>query len=222
MKKGDFVWVLTLLAVVAFLVLPITHDVFIQFTARHPYYAGFIKFLILATMGELLAIRIVSGIWKTPPALVYRSIIWGLLGMGMVLMFECFAAGTKSAMAKGLLPGNGSPYAFALFVSIIMNSVFGTTFMALHRITDTYLDLKFEYANAQVTFKQVLDKIDWTGFVSFVVCRTIPFFWIPAHTITFSLPPEYRVLMAAFLGIALGGILGFAKKRAPKVPSKAI
>jgi hypothetical protein len=46
--------------------------------------------------------------------------------------------------------------------------------------------------------------------------KTIPLFWIPAHTITFSLPPEYRVLMASFLSIALGGILAFAKRRSPK------
>jgi len=88
--------------------------------------------------------------------------------------------------------------------------------MAFHRVADTYLDLKFNKDDAIVSFKQVLENIDWTGFVSFVVCRTIPFFWIPAHTITFSLPPEYRVLAAAFLGIALGAILGFAKKRVPQ------
>jgi hypothetical protein len=42
--------------------------------------------------------------------------------------------------------------------------------------------------------------------------KTIPIFWIPAHTITFLLPSEYRVLSAAFLSIALGTILAFAKK----------
>ena len=51
------------------------------------------------------------------------------------------------------------------------------------------------------------------GFVSFVLMKTIPIFWIPAHTITFLLPSEYRVLSAAFLSIALGAILAFAKKK---------
>lgn len=36
------------------------------------------------------------------------------------------------------------------------------------------------------------------------------FFWIPAHTITFLLPPDYQVLFAALLGIALGTILAIA------------
>jgi hypothetical protein len=61
--------------------------------------------------------------------------------------------------------------------------------------------------------RAVVDKIDFYGFISFVVLKTIPIFWIPAHTVTFLLPPEYRVLMAAFLSIALGGILAFAKRK---------
>jgi hypothetical protein len=59
----------------------------------------------------------------------------------------------------------------------------------------------------------VTSRIDWNGFVSFVVVKTIPFFWIPAHTITFLLPPEFRIIAAAFLSIALGIILSFAKKK---------
>ncbi len=50
-----------------------------------------------------------------------------------------------------------------------------------------------------VKLKAVTDKIDWYGFMSFIVFKTIPLFWIPAHTITFLLPGEYRVLMAALL-----------------------
>jgi len=46
--------------------------------------------------------------------------------------------------------------------------------------------------------------------------KTIPMFWIPAHTITFLLPSEFRVLAAAFLSIALGAILAFAKKKKPQ------
>jgi hypothetical protein len=221
MKKGDFIWVLALVGIIAFLVTPSTHEIFIQFTTQHPYYAGFVKFSILATMGELLGLRIVVGNWSVPSGLIYRTIVWGFIGMSLVLMFECFASGTKAAMDKGLLPGNRSPYVLAFFISFIMNAVFSPTFMSVHRICDTYLDLKFENADvkSRVTFKQVLNKINWTDFISFVLCRTVPFFWIPAHTIVFLLPSEYRVLMAAFLGIALGGILGFAKKRASSVDS---
>jgi len=51
---------------------------------------------------------------------------------------------------------------------------------------------------------------------NFIFKRTIPFFWIPAHTITFLLPPEFRVLFAALLGIALGLILAIGGQKATK------
>lgn len=223
MKKGDIIWLLALIGVITFMIAPATHDVFIKLTMAHPYFAGFIKFLILATMGELLAIRITGGDWKSPRGLLWRAMIWGIIGMTIVLMFECFAYGTKGVLEKGLLPGYGSPYVFAFFVSTLLNCSFGSVFMAAHRISDTFLDLKFdkENTNKTVSFKQVLEKISWADFISFVICRTIPLFWIPAHTVTFLLPSEYRVLMAAFLGIALGGILGFAKKRSTKLVVKS-
>jgi hypothetical protein len=59
---------------------------------------------------------------------------------------------------------------------------------------------------------QVVAQIDWQDLVGFVCLRTIPSFWIPAHTVTFLLPPEYRVLYAAFLSIALGVVLALAKR----------
>ena len=52
--------------------------------------------------------------------------------------------------------------------------------------------------------------------MTFVVGKTIPFFWIPAHTVTFLLPPEYRVFVAALLSIALGLILALASSRHAK------
>jgi hypothetical protein len=64
----------------------------------------------------------------------------------------------------------------------------------------------------KLTLNEVLEAADLKGFVAFVVCRTIPVFWIPAHTVTFMLPPEYRVLMAAMLSICLGAILGISRK----------
>lgn len=217
MKKGDLFWLLVLAGIVAFLAAPSTHDLFIVFTSAHPYLGGFVKFLILASMGELMALRIVTGDYTKPKGLLYRALIWGFLGMVIVLIFGTFAAGVKGALSQGLLPGNGSNLAFAFFVSAIMNLTFAPTMMAFHRMTDTYIDLKYENNGENITVKDVVAKIDWNGFISFVILKTIPFFWIPAHTITFLLPPEYRVLVAAMLSLALGAILAFAKKKAQNV-----
>ena len=211
MRKGDFLWILALAAVAAFLMVPATHDVFVAMTLAHPYLIGFAKFCVLATMGELLALRIVTANWSAPKGLIQRAIIWGMLGVVIVLIFDVFAGGVAGSLKKGLLPGGDSKLAFAFFVSTIMNLTFAPAMMLTHRMTDTWLDLKYEGKGASVA--DIVARIDWKGFISFVLLKTIPFFWIPAHTITFLLPPEYRVMMAAVLSIALGAILAFAKKK---------
>ena len=213
MKKGDVVWLFSLAAFVAILITPVTHKMFVKFTTEHAYMGGFTKFFILATMGELLAIRIVTSDWSIPKGLLYRAFVWGLLGMVIVLIFNLFAAGIAGALVNGFLPGGNSKFAFAFFVSFIMNLSFTPTMMTFHRITDTFIDLKYENKKGKVTLSDVVERIDWDGFISFVLMRTIPIFWIPAHTITFLLPLEYRVLSAAFLSIALGAILAFAIKK---------
>jgi hypothetical protein len=211
MRKGDILWALGLAAVAAFLLVPVTHEVFVAVTAAHPYLIGFAKFFVLATMGELLALRIVTGAWEMPKGLFQRAVIWGLLGVVIVLIFDVFAGGVTGSLKKGLLPWADSKLAFAFFVSAIMNLTFAPTMMLTHRITDTWIDLRYEGKPSGIA--DIVAHIDWKGFVSFVLIKTIPIFWIPAHTITFLLPPEYRVLMAAGLSIALGAILAFAKKK---------
>jgi len=52
--------------------------------------------------------------------------------------------------------------------------------------------------------------INWNIQWHFVFKKTIPFFWIPAHTITFLLPADFQVLFAALLSVMLGLILAIA------------
>jgi len=212
LKKGDFLWALGIAVIAAILVVPASHAIFVVFTTQHPYMAGFVKFFILATMGELLAIRIVTSNWIVPKGWIYRALIWGFLGMAIVLTFGVFSGGVTAATAQGLLPGKGSKFVWAFFVSAIMNLSFGPAMMTFHRFTDTFIDMKYE-GEKDISIGKIVKRIDWNGFYSFVVLKTIPFFWIPAHTIVFLLPAEYRVIAAAFLSVALGGILAFAKKK---------
>lgn len=221
MKKGDFVWGFVLLAIVAFIAYPTTGDIFRSQTKAHPYIMGFIKVAILASMGELLAMRIATGQWKKPVGMMWRTLIWGLLGVSFAITFPLFSEGIKGLMTtRGMLPnwtgaGFGNKLLFAFCTSAFMNLIFGPTFMALHRVTDTYIDLcEGKLSNlSNVSLRRVTSTIDWNGFVGFVVVKTIPFFWIWAHTVTFCLPTEYQVLMAAMLSIVLGAILAYAKRK---------
>jgi hypothetical protein len=212
-RRGDVLWALVLLAVFALLVYPPTHAAFVAATAHHPYMVGFAKFFVLATMGELLARRLGGGAWQRPPGLLARAVVWGGLGAAIVLVFDIFAGGVTGALKKGLLPGGDSRLAFAFFVSTTMNLTFAPAMMLFHRVTDTFIDLRHARPGARVTLDEVVGAIDWRSFVTFVLAKTIPLFWIPAHTITFLLPAEYRVLAAALLSIALGAILARAGQR---------
>ena len=156
MKKGDLIWGAILLAFTAFVIVPETHVLFVNFTTEHPYVSGFLKFALLATMGEMLVGRLVSKQWKKAPGFIWRVVVWGLLGMVITLIFTVFSGGVIAALEKGLLIGQGSALAFAFFTSLLMNATFAPTFMAFHRYTDTYLDLKCGEKVAKPTVAQVV------------------------------------------------------------------
>jgi len=171
-------------------------------------------------MGERLVHRIKHQTYFGDRGIVLKAIVWGLLGMVFVLIFQVFSQGVMYAQNNQLLPRieNASFWATlltAFLTSFLMNVFFAPTFMMLHRITDGYIELssgKFKNLN-RVKLNEVISKIDFKMFISFVVIKTIPLFWIPAHTITFLLPAQFRVLFASYLSIALGILLTFAKSK---------
>lgn len=222
-KYGTIIWIGLLAIVAAFLIYPPTHSIFIETTARHPYIMGFVKFAILSIMGEFLAARLIHKKWIMIKGILPKMFVWGVLGMMIVLMFSIFSNGVDGAATQGLLcTGCGDSCATAsmsfisklrraFLISAIMNLTFAPVFMASHRITDVYIDRRFSGQKSKVS--EIIGGIDWGRFIREIVGVTIPLFWIPAHTITFLLPDQYKVLFAASLSIVLGLILSFAKMR---------
>ncbi len=216
-KFGTLIWVTLIAIFAAFLIIPQTHTLFVDTTKAHPYLMGFVKFAILSTMGEFLAARIVSGRWQMVKGMLPKMFIWGILGVLIVMMFSIYADGVSGAINKGLLWTGGPAGGFmakllkAFYISAIMNLTFAPVFMAAHRITDTWIDARF--VSKGISVSKVIATVDWGGFMKFVVGKTIPLFWIPAHTITFLLPDTYKVIFAASLSIVLGLILSIAKSR---------
>ncbi len=196
------------------LIIPASREVFKQLSGDHPYIMGFIKFALLATVGEILALRIRKKEWSLPVYVVWRLIIWGLIGIAITFMMKLYTNGVVSMMEKKLLPGPDEgfwkEFLRAFYTAALMNLTFGPVFMAFHKCTDKYLELRAG-GRKKPGLKGIVNDIDWHGFISFTVLKTIPFFWIPAHTATFLLPPEYQVIAAAALSIALGIILSLKK-----------
>ncbi|MBE0701262.1 MAG: hypothetical protein IH571_06215 [Acholeplasmataceae bacterium] len=219
MKLKDFIWIGIISAITAIIIVPFTRGHFETATSNSPYLMGFIKTAVLATMGELLVNRIHQGIYFSGKGVALKFIVWGFLGVMFVLVFKVFAEGVSAAQQQGLLPqiiGNslGASLLTAFLISLVMNLCFAPAFMILHRITDGFIELGEGSLRklSKVRFSLVINRIDWSFFFGFVILKTIPIFWIPAHTITFLLPENYRVLMAAYLSIALGIILTLTKK----------
>jgi hypothetical protein len=224
MKKVDWFFLFIFIFILALLIIPFTRIGIENLSSNHPYFMGFVKTAILATYGELLASRIYTKKYFYNKGLFFRFIIWGFLGMTFVLVFKIFDGGVNAAISTGLLfnidiDNFWNKLYVAFTISFFMNLIFAPTFMILHRFTDTFIDLGEGKLKKifKVQFKDVIEKIDWNLFFTFIVLKTIPLFWIPAHTITFLLPDNYRILSAGFLSIALGLILTITKLRKEKI-----
>ena len=221
MKKIDLYFlVLVLVLFLPFFLSSELYSGYQSMNSAHPYFIGFLKFAILATMGESIGLRLREGVYNKPGfGLVPRAIVWGFLGLTIVMAFKIFAAGApvflktlgiEGAAASLVGPMSGLRLLTAFTISITLNTIYAPVMMTLHKITDNHIIRNggtIVGLLRPIKFGEIITKLDWKVQYNFIFKKTIPFFWIPAHTITFLLPVEFQVLFAALLGIALGVIL---------------
>jgi hypothetical protein len=213
--KQSFAAFLYCLVVIAGFALLLAVDtsraVFLALTADHLYIMGFVKFALLATAGEIIALKTGGGAFRFPRGMFYKMAVWGLIGMAIALMTPVFAAGTASAQQSGILPGKGNALVTAFITSVLNNLGFGAAMMGFHTLSDTVIELAV--SKETISLRTIIAKTSWDRYIGFVILRTLPLFWIPAHTVTYMLPSQYRVFFSAVLSIALGLILAVAKRK---------
>ena len=230
MKRADWILILCVVVVLTPFFIPATGFFawFNSTTAAHPYIMAFFKFAILATLGEMLALRIREGVYNKPGfGVLPRMMVWGFLGMCIAMAMVIFKTGVPTFLEsvggcdKGSLAAVFSAPTFtwgklgiAFAVSVLMNSIFAPVMMTFHKCTDIHiLDNGGTVRGLLRPMKMreiFATKVNWDVQWNFVIKKTIPLFWFPAHTITFILPPTFQVLFAALLGVALGLILALA------------
>ena len=189
---------------------------------------AFFKFAILATLGEMLALRIREGVYnKKGFGVLPRMMVWGFLGMCIAMAMVIFKTGVpqfiasfgisdidtiRSTFAAPQLTWGKLGIAFA--VSVLMNSIFAPVMMTFHKCTDIHITDNGGTVCGllrPMKMREIFSKkINWDAQWNIVIKKTIPLFWFPAHTITFILPQNLQVLFAALLGVALGLILALA------------
>ena len=219
-------WGAVVLAFAPFFVSSAVFNWYEAFNVQHPMVMSFLKFAVLATLGEVIGLRIKTGRYKADGfGVLPRAIIWGLLGLTIKMAFVVFASGVPVFLEKmgleGALKVMGQPFTVekllvAFSISAAMNLIYAPVMMTLHRITDTHIIAnggKVLCLIRPIAFGRIMKEMDWGMQWNFVFKKTIPFFWIPAHTITFLMPSDYQVLFAALLGVVLGVLLAMAGNR---------
>lgn len=236
MKKKDLVFLLVAFVII-FPYLPFSF--FSNFHSNYLYnedywiLTSFLKFAFLATLGEVIGLRIRTGnYYEQGFGLIPRMFVWGVLGLTIKIAFVVYAAGIPTLVEKYFwVSGAKESMAYkdvfeahehglgyvrllsAFLISTIMNLTYAPVMMTFHKITDTHIVQQggsfIKFFNP-IPIRKIFPVINWDLQWNFIFKKTIPIFWIPMQTINFMIASEYRVVIAAFLGIVLGVLLSVA------------
>ncbi|MBI5541749.1 MAG: hypothetical protein HY951_16940 [Bacteroidia bacterium] len=242
MKKADLIFIL-IFCVIVTPFIPFTFLKEFQtnflYNESHWIWTSFLKFALLATLGEVIGLRIKAGVYLQKGfGLIPRMIVWGFLGLTIKVAFVVFAAGVPAFLEKCLwvagakdsmnfkdvfeahtAGAGGTRLISAFFISAIMNLFYAPVMMTFHKITDFHIVKNGGTISGflrPINFVENFKEINWKMQWGFIFKKTIPFFWIPMQTVTFSVASEYRVVIAAFLGIVLGVLLSLATPKEAK------
>lgn len=228
-KQDIYVSLIIGLIILLFYLSETLLQAYLSFNKNHGMLTSFVKFGLLATFGEMLGQRIKTGnYYSNRFGLVPKIMVWGFLGLTIKMAFVVFATGTPQFMEYLGISGAVASMAgsttltkllVAFAISIAMNVMYAPVMMTFHKITDLHIAAhngKTKSLLLPVDFASHFKAIDWNIQWHFVFKKTIPLFWIPAHTITFLLPPDFQVLFAALLSVLLGLILALASLKSKK------
>ncbi|MFU2209363.1 hypothetical protein [Solidesulfovibrio sp. C21] len=235
MKASDIaVWLCVALVLGLFGLVPGVFEAFNDFSRDHDFLMSFIKFGVLCTFGEALALRITAKTYnRSGFGLLPRFLMWGIIGMVINASFIIYAMGVPHLVAALGLPLPPDALAgdslaqkagMAFCVSVANNFLFAPLFMTVQAVLSMHIaetggTLAGFFSTVHIS--RSLGKIDWNMLWGFVFKKTLPFFWVPCHTITFILPTEMRVLFAAALGVVLGIILAIASLKSEQQTAMA-
>ncbi|AKI97444.1 hypothetical protein [Kosmotoga pacifica] len=170
-------------------------SLYIDFVTKYPFLSAIIQFAILGTLGEIVATKISGREKLRGPSLLYKALIWAFLAIPIKIAFIGFEGFVVALILHGLLPESASSGLWNAFSrSVTMNLQFGPFLVLLHRALDNLFSGESNWRNIDKSLYSLL----W--------------FWIPAHTVTFMLPREYQIGMAALWSFSLGLILSYFAK----------
>ena len=167
---------------------------YISIVQQYPLFSAMFQFALLGTLGEIISFKVKGG-QGFPFSLKItggKMLGWALLAVMIKYAFTGFSGFVTALIDNQLLPEITSQLTllFAFFKSFFTNLLFGPILIWTHRLFDNLIEGKKNWGN----LKGALLTLLW--------------FWVPAHTITFALPGEYQIGLAALWSLVLGVILG--------------
>ncbi len=171
---------------------------YVQFVENYPLFSAVIQFAILGTLGEALSRKISHQKIFNFFVGLKKAIVWSILALMIKYAFVGFFGFTHALVSANLLPQSAGSVVVvkAFFTSTFMNLLFGPIMIYSQRFLDNFF---MRRGNDYSNIKGALWTLVW--------------FWIPAQTLTFSLPVNYQIGLAALWSIVLGGILGYFESK---------
>lgn len=172
-----------------------------EFVTSFPIISAMLQFAILGTFGDLISLWIIEKKIFIPykaATIILKMLEWALLAVMIKYAFIGFHGFVEKLVLLNYLPqSDGIGKSFT--ISLVMNLQFGPLLVIVHRLLENFV---VERTNPKTVWNN-LDKSLYS----------LLWFWLPAHTITFLLPQEYQIGLAAVWSLALGIILGFFNRK---------
>ena len=174
-------------------------DFYMTWVTANPLLSAAVQFALLGTLGEIISFTIQQrrlGLPGSGAQMIAKMFAWALLGVIIKYGFTGMRGFTRALLDHHLLPDFlGQGLGWALSVSVLTNTFFGPQMMAFHRLEDNL----------------ILGQKGFAGITR--AWATLIWFWIPAHTVTFLMPVEVQIGLAAAWSLVLGVIMGLNRPR---------
>ncbi len=169
---------------------------YLELVTKYPFQAAFIQFAILGMVGDWIAASVMRKKFSyTPVKFVLKMVGWGVLGLIIKVGFLGMHGFTEAIFTKFHWSTTNALFS-AFCMSTFTNLLFGPQMMLFHRWEDNLMQGTKGYKGMDIAIKSLI----W--------------FWIPAHTFTFSLSNhDAQIGLAAAWSLVLGLILGIANRK---------
>ena len=174
---------------------------YISIVQKYPFYSAMIQFAILGTLGGCIAKWVQNKKFYFPltwKEAIWFPVSWAILAVMIKAAFIGFDGYINILIDKNIFPeilSSETSFIRALCWSMLMNLQFGPFLIIVHRWLDC---LPFGKTNWKNIDKSLISLLWW---------------WIPAHTVTYMLPVDFRIGLAAFWSLILGFILGIFNRK---------